>query len=74
MRQIQGLVYMLVAQKITQPLPLAEQGLPTGCTTGNSSIPEDFTPQDWTDREKEAEKENLYTVQGMHFSAKASEL
>ncbi|KAK7479160.1 hypothetical protein BaRGS_00029601, partial [Batillaria attramentaria] len=46
--QIQGLVYMLVAQKITQPLPLAEQGLPTGCTTGNSSIPEDFTPQDWT--------------------------
>ena len=50
-RQIQGLIYMLIAQTITQPLSLAEQGMPNACgTSGNSTAggSETFTPQDWT--------------------------
>ncbi|XP_067657381.1 solute carrier family 49 member A3-like [Haliotis asinina] len=46
--QVQGIVYMLVAQMIAQPLPDQEVGLPTGCNTNGSSIGADFTPQDWT--------------------------
>ena len=50
-RQIQGVVYMLVAQAITQPLPLAERGIPNACGTNGTSTSDgsgDFTPEDWT--------------------------
>ncbi|KAK7110965.1 solute carrier family 49 member A3-like [Littorina saxatilis] len=45
--QIQGVIYMVVAQFLTKPLPLAEQGLSNACgTSGNATA--EFIPQDWT--------------------------
>ncbi|KAL8587046.1 hypothetical protein ACOMHN_023436 [Nucella lapillus] len=50
--QIQGLVYMLVAQMIAQPLSPAEQGMTNTCGTSSNSTAggdsDGFTPQDWT--------------------------
>ncbi|XP_076461301.1 LOW QUALITY PROTEIN: solute carrier family 49 member A3-like [Babylonia areolata] len=50
--QIQGLIYMVVAQMIAQPLSAAEKKLPNACGTGSNSTAggnsANFTPQDWT--------------------------
>ena len=46
--QIQGLIYMVVAQMITQPLSVAEQSMSNTCSAGGNSTESNLKPEDWT--------------------------